>query len=99
MPKEYFVLQRDQLARALHHRGMEHPMRQTASPVAPQSGEGDAALVERARRGEGGAFEAIMRRYNRRLFRIAHGILKNAGEAEDAEIGRASCRERVCQYV
>src|SRR3546814_949199 len=25
-----------------------------------------------------------MRRYNRRLFRIAHGILKNAGEAEDA---------------
>src|SRR3546814_11177858 len=63
---------------------MEHPMRQTAIPVTPRSGESDAALVERARRGEGGAFEAIMRRYNRRLFRIAHGILKNAGEAEDA---------------
>src|SRR5690606_8059968 len=29
-------------------------------------------------------FELLMRRYNRRLFRIARGILKDDGEAEDA---------------
>src|SRR3546814_19156627 len=75
-PLAIFRLHRERFAPSLHHRGREHPMWQTAIPVTPRSGESDAALVERARRGEGGAFEAIMRRYNRRLFRIAHGILK-----------------------
>jgi RNA polymerase sigma-70 factor (ECF subfamily) len=44
----------------------------------------DGALVERARRGETLAFEALMRRYNRRLFRIARSILKDDDVAEDA---------------
>lgn len=44
----------------------------------------DSELVSRATTGEAGAFEAIMRRHNRLLFRTARGILKNDQEAEDA---------------
>src|SRR5579885_3188404 len=44
----------------------------------------DAMLVDRVRRGEPALFELIMRRYNRRLFRIARGILGNAADAQDA---------------
>jgi RNA polymerase sigma-70 factor, ECF subfamily len=44
----------------------------------------DTLLVERARGGEVRAFETLMRRYNRRLFRIARGVLKDDGSAEDA---------------
>lgn len=43
----------------------------------------DTALVGLARQGDGTAFEAIMRRNNRRLFRIARSILKDEAEAED----------------
>lgn len=43
----------------------------------------DFELVERVRGGELALYELIMRRYNQRLFRIARGILKNDGEAED----------------
>jgi RNA polymerase sigma-70 factor, ECF subfamily len=44
----------------------------------------DAELVERAVRGDDDAFECIMRRHNRLLFRTARSILKNDAEAEDA---------------
>jgi RNA polymerase sigma-70 factor (ECF subfamily) len=44
----------------------------------------DPLLVERAQRGDARAFEALMRRYNRRLFRIARGVLKDDASAEDA---------------
>lgn len=44
----------------------------------------DAELVHRCRAGEPDAFRAVMRRHNRRLFRIAYSILKDADEAEDA---------------
>ncbi len=44
----------------------------------------DATLVERVRAGDPVAFELIMRRYNRRLYRLARGILRNGSEAEDA---------------
>src|SRR3546814_17868545 len=30
---------------------------------------------------------------------ISHGLRERASELVDLEIGRASCRERVCQYV
>lgn len=36
------------------------------------------------RAGEPHAFEALMRRYNRRLYRVARSILKDDAEAEDA---------------
>ncbi|WP_225879182.1 RNA polymerase sigma factor [Zeimonas arvi] len=43
----------------------------------------DAQLVARALRGEAGAFEAIMRRYNRLLFRCVRGVLGDDAEAQD----------------
>jgi RNA polymerase sigma-70 factor, ECF subfamily len=44
----------------------------------------DAALAARVVRDDHAAFEALMRRHNGRLFRVARAILKNATEAEDA---------------
>src|SRR5262245_45957565 len=43
----------------------------------------DYELVERVRSGDAAAFELIMRRHNRRLFRLARSILKSGAEAED----------------
>lgn len=43
----------------------------------------DEHLVAQVRGGDTAAFELIMRRHNRRLFRIARGILRDDGEAED----------------
>lgn len=44
----------------------------------------DAELAARAAAGDQTAFESIMRRYNRLLFRTARSILKSDAEAEDA---------------
>ena len=44
----------------------------------------DTELAALAARGEQAAFEAIMRRHNRLLFRTARSILKNDADAEDA---------------
>lgn len=44
----------------------------------------DAELAGQAAAGDAMAFEAIMRRHNRLLFRTARSILKNDQEAEDA---------------
>lgn len=46
--------------------------------------EDDRALLERIKGGEAPAFEALMRRYNRRLYRVARAMLRDAAEAEDA---------------
>lgn len=43
----------------------------------------DAALVSRIAGGDKAAFEPLMRRYNRLLFRTARSILKDDAEAED----------------
>jgi RNA polymerase sigma-70 factor (ECF subfamily) len=48
------------------------------------SGEPDAALVRRVVAGDAGAFEALMRRHNRRLYRLARATLRDDAEAEDA---------------
>src|SRR5215831_2934355 len=53
--------------------------------AAPTLGDlPDLLLVERARGRDSRAFEALMRRYNRRLFRIARSILRDNAAAEDA---------------
>jgi RNA polymerase sigma-70 factor (ECF subfamily) len=49
---------------------------------APQI-TGDAELVARARDRDEAAIRAIMQSNNRRLYRLARGILRNDGEAED----------------
>lgn len=47
-------------------------------------GVADSRLVALSIKGDAGAFETIMRRNNRLLFRIARGILGNDADAEDA---------------
>src|SRR3954470_3334925 len=52
-------------------------------PAQASSTSTDADLVARARRGDGSAFELIMRRHNRRLFRLARSLIPDDAEAED----------------
>jgi RNA polymerase sigma-70 factor (ECF subfamily) len=44
---------------------------------------GDPELTQRARGRDEAAIRVLMQRYNRRLFRIARGVLRNDAEAED----------------
>jgi RNA polymerase sigma-70 factor (ECF subfamily) len=43
----------------------------------------DTELVALAGRGDEGAVRALVRRYNQQLFRIARGVVRDDGEAED----------------
>src|SRR5690348_16709389 len=43
----------------------------------------DAEVVHRVGAGESALYELIMRRYNRRLFRLARSILGNDADAEE----------------
>lgn len=49
-----------------------------------EEADDDARLIEAILNGDAPAFEALMRRYNRRLYRAARSILKDDAEAEDA---------------
>src|SRR5687767_15514877 len=53
-------------------------------PVAGYADASDAELATQAAAGDHAAFEAIMRRHNRALFRTARAILRDDAEAEDA---------------
>lgn len=52
----------------------------TAAPLA----DDDSALVRRIVAGERAAFELLMRRHNRRLYRLARAALRDGTEAQDA---------------
>ena len=52
-------------------------------PPAIIDARDDAELVSRAGAGDASAFEAIMRRHNRLLFRTARGIVDDDAEAQD----------------
>jgi RNA polymerase sigma factor (sigma-70 family) len=52
-------------------------------PPAVIDARDDAELVRRAGAGDASAFEAIMRRHNRLLFRTARGIVDDDAEAQD----------------
>ena len=57
-----------------------------AGQVNPHAaaGEDDAILAVRAGAGDQISFEELMRRYNRRLYRLARAVLRDTAEAEDA---------------
>jgi RNA polymerase sigma-70 factor, ECF subfamily len=61
----------------------------------------DAELVRRALTRDDTAFRTIMERYNRRLYRIARGILRNDSEAEDVvQVRRLPCcRDGISSYL
>lgn len=50
----------------------------------PQTGDTDAALVTRARGGDLGAFERLVRRHQKPVYRLALRMLDDPGDAEDA---------------
>ena len=58
---------------------MTKPLPRGGSPEAP-----DEELARRVARGDAAAFEPLMRRHNRTMFRTARAILRDDAEAEDA---------------
>jgi len=58
---------------------MTKPLPHGGSPDAP-----DEELARRVAKGDAAAFEALMRRHNRTMFRTARAILRDDAEAEDA---------------
>ena len=59
-------------------------MKTTMSESAQTLAEDDLGLARRIAAGDRGAFELLMRRHNRRLYRMARATLRNDAEAEDA---------------
>lgn len=55
----------------------------TLATSTPPEAEADAALIGRALCGDEAAFETIMRRHNRLLFRAARGVVPDDAEAQD----------------
>lgn len=60
---------------------MTHSKAAVAIPLAELT---DVSLLDRARLGDGAAFELIVRRHNRALFRAARGILDDEHWAQEA---------------
>jgi RNA polymerase sigma-70 factor (ECF subfamily) len=61
----------------------EITMAHAQAPRIIPDGTADAELVQRARGRDEAAIRSIMQSNNRRLYRLARGILRNDGEAED----------------
>lgn len=59
-------------------------MKKILAKPAPRADAPDAELAGRVAGGDTAAFEALMRRHNRMLFRTARAILRDDAEAEDA---------------
>lgn len=59
-------------------------MRETLQSAEPYPAPADMALIGDVLKGDAQAFETLMRRHNRRLFRVARSILRDDSEAEDA---------------
>lgn len=57
---------------------------QTKTATAAVKPLSDAEIVQRIIAGEPGAFELLMRRHNRPLYRTARSVLRDDAEAEDA---------------
>jgi RNA polymerase sigma factor (sigma-70 family) len=60
---------------------MEHPARVQGAAVVPLE---DMAIARRVGGGDRAAFELLMRRNNRRLYRLARATMRNDAEAEEA---------------
>jgi len=60
------------------------PLPDAPAPREPQPDPTDEALVARARAGDTAAFELLMRRHNRRVYRAVRAVLRDGVEVEDA---------------
>ena len=52
----------------------------------------DAELIRRVLRKDEAAARALMQRYNRRLYRVARGVVRDDGEAEEGTNNRVGRR-------
>ncbi|WP_242539847.1 RNA polymerase sigma factor [Trinickia mobilis] len=59
-------------------------MMDSAQTSLPSAADDDLSIVRRIAAGDRAAFELLMRRHNRRLYRLARATLRNDAEAEDA---------------
>jgi RNA polymerase sigma-70 factor (ECF subfamily) len=59
-------------------------MTMTAAVPRTNDGDDDRTLAARVASGDRQAFERLMRRHNRRLYRLARATLRDGAEAEDA---------------
>jgi len=55
----------------------------TIQPIAENEQHPDVALVEKARAGDVSAYDQLVRKYDRQIFRIAQHITQNREDAED----------------
>src|SRR5207247_3040596 len=63
---------------------LPHPQRALATPARDlRPVTSDAELVERLRAGDGEAFDELVRRYHRLMFRVARGYVRTDAVAED----------------
>jgi RNA polymerase sigma-70 factor (ECF subfamily) len=66
------------MANPLPNKGSKAP-----APAVVAGGDGEALLVAAAKRGDTAAFDELVRRYERRIFRLARNITQNREDAED----------------
>jgi hypothetical protein len=69
-------------------RVVEHP----AQTEDPRGAEDDLTLVHASKRGHASAFEKLVRKYDRKLLRIAQSVTHNREDAEDAVQDAIFCR-------
>jgi RNA polymerase sigma-70 factor, ECF subfamily len=68
-------------------------------PVGAVNQASELDIVKQVLHGDSMSFELIMRRYNRRLYRIARGVLRNDADAEDVvQDAYLMAFERLAQY-
>jgi len=77
------------------------PATATALPAVADGALPDAAIVARVLAGDSALYELIMRRYNRLLFRVARGIVREADGAQrgDIDLGRVRARGRESPHL
>jgi RNA polymerase sigma-70 factor (ECF subfamily) len=68
----------------MHEAGEMIPIPDTHSARLGATELPDVALIARLRAGDAGAYEILLRRYNRRLFRVTRSILRDDDDAQDA---------------
>jgi RNA polymerase sigma-70 factor, ECF subfamily len=74
-------------------------MAQNRAKQAISAASDDVELVQRALASDAAAFRAIMQKHNRRLYRIARGVLRNNTDAEDAvQDGYVSAFTQLASY-
>jgi RNA polymerase sigma-70 factor, ECF subfamily len=59
------------------------PMDSKAAAPAPAPADNEAALVAAAKRGDLAAFEELVHRYERKIFRLGYNITQNREDAQD----------------